>query len=871
MISKTNKKLLALFLAVAILLILPVSFASEDAAANTTQNIAVGGDSTVPSLADDAGQIYVDASNGKSNGTGSENDPVQTISQGLNLVRDGGTIYLTGEFAGEGNTNLTFDGNVDNIAFVGLKDAVINGNFSTSFVLIERGTYSFEKISFVNHFKGETENNFGGAICNVEGKVTFNQCLFENNSISGINKANGGAIDNSGTMTIRNCTFQNNSAYVSNSSGFRKNAADGGAISNLGKLYAYDTLFVNNTVLRNGGAIRTQDGASSYIENCEFIGNFAGYHMSGGSFGGAIYTWDCELTLVSSTFKNNRIYDASGYGAQGGAISSDRGSGIINIKNCEFTNNTADGVGTVNGQSIYIGAVTANINYCSIDTGVYSISQSSDFNYNWWEVSDGDFKKLIENLPPNAKVKTFAEAKISSNDSELQIGKTVEITVKLCWNGTDSQTYIDLIPTRPISLKSNCGNLANESGYLTIGIFDTTLKINSTANPLITADISNVIVKFDFTKEEAETELNVTCKNITEGETATIVISANKEIDGICLIDIGEGRYYAELVKGKASASIADLKEGEYDVIVKYLNNNYTNTLNATAKLAVSKKIQPELKVNITQNKRSAIVKIEIDTNSTDNITVTVDGKQIKTQPVSDNAVEAEIADLSCAIHGIEIAYAGDLKYEEFITVNKTDASIIVKPGFTYNACDVKAKEQCGKLTFELKDIDGNILSNKTVQVALNCKVHNLTTDENGKANLNINLENAKVYTCAISFGGDETYNASPLSVTKVTVNKKKTTISASAKTFKANAKTKTISVTLKTVKNQYDGKTYLYKGKKITLTVNGKTYSAKTDSKGVAKFNVKLTKKGKYSAKVKFGGDSTYKSSNKSIKVTIK
>ena len=69
----------------------------------------------------------------------------------------------------------------------------------------------------------------------------------------------------------------------------------------------------------------------------------------------------------------------------------------------------------------------------------------------------------------------------------------------------------------------------------------------------------------------------------------------------------------------------------------------------------------------------------------------------------------------------------------------------------------------------------------------------------------------------------------------------------------------------------QYDGKTYLYKGKKITLTVNGKTYSAKTDSKGVAKFNVKLTKKGKYSAKVKFGGDSTYKSSNKSIKVTIK
>lgn len=83
MFSKTNKKLLALFLAVAILVILPVSFASEDATSNTTHNIVAGDDSTAPALAGDAGAIYVDASNGKSNATGSNIEGKVTFNQCL--------------------------------------------------------------------------------------------------------------------------------------------------------------------------------------------------------------------------------------------------------------------------------------------------------------------------------------------------------------------------------------------------------------------------------------------------------------------------------------------------------------------------------------------------------------------------------------------------------------------------------------------------------------------------------------------------------------------------------------------------------------------------------------------------------------------
>ena len=89
-------------------------------------------------------------------------------------------------------------------------------------------------------------------------------------------------------------------------------------------------------------------------------------------------------------------------------------------------------------------------------------------------------------------------------------------------------------------------------------------------------------------------------------------------------------------------------------------------------------------------------------------------------------------------------------------------------------------------------------------------------------------LKNFYVYSI-----GDESHNAS-MSVNKVIIKKKTTSISASAKTFKATAKTKKFTVTLKTIKcASIDGKTYLKAGKKITLKINGKTYTAKTYSKG--------------------------------------
>ena len=198
------------------------------------------------------------------------------------------------------------------------------------------------------------------------------------------------------------------------------------------------------------------------------------------------------------------------------------------------------------------------------------------------------------------------------------------------------------------------------------------------------------------------------------------------------------------------------------------------------------------------------------------------------------------------------------------------DTVIVASSKFSRSAVDYYAGERGAFFYVVLKDVNGNRLSDKSVQFIINGKKYNRTTNDEGKAGLKISLAQAKTYTCSIKFDGDEKYNKSSAS-SKITIVKKKTTISASNKIFKAKTKTKSVKVTLKTIKNKYNGKTYLKAGKKLTLKVKGKTYTAKINKKGVATFKIKITKKGKYTAKIKFAGDKTYKASNKTIKITIK
>jgi hypothetical protein len=117
----------------------------------------------------------------------------------------------------------------------------------------------------------------------------------------------------------------------------------------------------------------------------------------------------------------------------------------------------------------------------------------------------------------------------------------------------------------------------------------------------------------------------------------------------------------------------------------------------------------------------------------------------------------------------------------------------------------------------------------------------------------------------SITFAGEGKYAASSASA-KIVVSKAASKLTASKKTFKAKLKTKKYAVTLKNNKGKAISKA------KISLKIKGKTYKATTNAKGKATFKItKLTKKGKFSAVVKYGGNAYYKGVTKSVKITIK
>ncbi|WP_406533870.1 DUF3344 domain-containing protein [Methanobrevibacter sp.] len=168
------------------------------------------------------------------------------------------------------------------------------------------------------------------------------------------------------------------------------------------------------------------------------------------------------------------------------------------------------------------------------------------------------------------------------------------------------------------------------------------------------------------------------------------------------------------------------------------------------------------------------------------------------------------------------------------------------------------------KLIVTLKDSKGNPLSNKKVSIKLNGKPYDRVTDANGQVKLDVTSA-LGAYTASLTFLGDEKYTKSTSSVS-VVVKKATPKFTAAKKTFKAKTKTKKYTITFKT----NTGKPM--KKVKLTLKIKGKTYKATTNANGKATFKItKFTKKGKFTATIKYSGNKYYNAASKKVKITIK
>ena len=201
-----------------------------------------------------------------------------------------------------------------------------------------------------------------------------------------------------------------------------------------------------------------------------------------------------------------------------------------------------------------------------------------------------------------------------------------------------------------------------------------------------------------------------------------------------------------------------------------------------------------------------------------------------------------------------------------YLDSSNTTATITVRNETAIAASTVTKTYNVAKnLVLTLKDVNGDILANKNVTISFNGKDYNKTTNNKGQVSFAISNLAPKTYTAVLKFDGDDLYKATTKKVS-VVVKKAAPKLTAKAKTYKAATKTKQYTISLKTNKNA------AIKNAKVTLKIKNKTYKATTNSKGQATFKItKFTKKGKYTAVVKFAGNSYYAAKTAKPKITIK
>ena len=201
------------------------------------------------------------------------------------------------------------------------------------------------------------------------------------------------------------------------------------------------------------------------------------------------------------------------------------------------------------------------------------------------------------------------------------------------------------------------------------------------------------------------------------------------------------------------------------------------------------------------------------------------------------------------------MSYSGSILYTApktgylNVTCTNGEIQVSVDSQIEITSSDLTKYYTTKEITYKvsLSDISGKLV-NKTVKFKVNGKVYNVVTDKNGVATLKLKLKPGE-YGVTTSYGKYSVKN-------KITIKKTLITKNLSKKVKKAA----TFNVKVLNSKGK------AYSKQLVKIIFNGKTHNIKTNSKGIASFNIpKNLKVGKYTIKT------TYNSITNTNKVIVK
>ena len=523
------------------------------------------------------------------------------------------------------------------------------------------------------------------------------------------------------------------------------------------------------------------------------------------------------------------------------------GNVVISVDGISKTTAVKDGIANAEISGLTAGSKTVNVKYEG-DGNYYSTSQTKQIT-----VSKADTPIIIQ-------------------ADDIKTGENLIVTVNLNKDATGNVIVL-------VDDVSQVGKIVNGSA---------TVEVSS-----LTSGVKQINVRYDGDDNYNPASSS---KNITVNETNPLIkipidvkIVDNARVD-VCMINVtgnvsvivdGKETRVALDKDGRASVDLNNLVGGDHSVIVVFDGDDAYAPSHAVSSFKTG--IATEFdQITVNDDLSISIVLTDEFGNVIANAPVSYEIKGVLMTKNTDLkglfTIESKNGDV------INVKYGGNATFDGTsmtLTLNIKDIPSIVKVASRFNipgnaitingyAVDVNAGEEGIYYSTKLLDDKGNPLKGRDIQFAVNNKIYDRTTHDDGSFDpYKLNMVRAGRYTMAFYYKGDDGH-LSTFACVCVDLAKKPITIKASAKSYKVSAKKK-YTLTLSTIAgSSHDGKVYL-SPKKVTLTVNGKTYSGTTNKNGKVTFNLKLTKKGKYTAEINYEGDNTYESASKSVKLTIK
>lgn len=715
--------------------------------------------------------LYVsDAKGDDVNGNGTIEAPYKTIQTALsNGYKQSAVIVvriLEGTYSGESNTNITVASSLDiTIIGDGVDKTIIDGKDLDWFLNIAAGDGS---VKIANMTVANITMNY------VDAKKYNQQPAI--------------TIEKGATASIDNVKF------------VRCHGTEGGAIYNAGALLVENSLFFNNGDSNNGGAIKNYGTLNVYAT--EFIANHAKYY-------GTIFN-DGELNLYNSLIQDSMRVN----GWTGNAM-------VIGGKgNITMVNSTISRSGQTSAELIGTGQTWANNPGFEISIG-----------------STGNVKVINSTIDGHDKAYTaqyITNVAFGGSGSigvfvpyGLHVENTKILNLKDIISNSKGTNYIDSCYIENVTYvsegPSNDYNMTVVNSYFADGTTMVTKK--DTANVILNnnwwGSNDKPVYKVGSNEVSPDTWLILALDVKDSGDLQKDISLAFKVTDGENITDYDASVFEREFtISGEnatlnvSEGAIADnvvipitAEEGKGYAITATVDNQTVELTRLVADISAS--AEP---VYVGKN---VTVEISLPENVTGNVTVIVNGKSYDAV-VNGTKATAIIPDLASGNYTASVSLMNDEVY-----ISKVVDFPVKVIGIDIQAPDVeKYFKGSQKLVITVVDSEGRILAGEKLQVTIDGKTIELTTNETGVATVDLDMAVGK-YPVEIA-----------LNTTKVnaTVTIKSTT-PIDNKTADNN------------VNDGFEAKFVDSEGKPlanttVVMNVNGKNITKTTDANGVAKLS---------------------------------